>query len=370
MENKVAPTPPPKKRKARRGRAKKLGLPPGTAIYTGEQRVEAVRITAMTYSQTSFEEVVVQTPEECASLIAHAEKTNSVIWINVDGLHDVPIIEKITTPIGLHPLVIEDIVSTTQRPKTVDYHSYVHAVVKMLTVNREQKRIENEQVSLILGSHYVISFQERIGDCFDPLRDRIRIGKGRARSSGADYLFYALIDSVVDFYFLVTEEIDDRIECLEEELLSKAESKHLSDIHRTRRELLDIRRAVWPMRELLQGLIRDEVSLIRESTQVFLRDVYDHAIEVIEVVELLRDTSSGLIELYMSQTSSKVNMVMKTLTVIATIFMPLTFIVGIYGMNFEYMPELHWKYGYPAVWAAMAVITAVMLVHFKKKGWL
>lgn len=360
----------PKRKRSRKSRAKKLGLPPGTAVYTGEQKVDAVRITAMVYSPSEFRETIVSTPEECIGIITDAERTNSVVWINVEGLHDVPVIEKIATPIGLHPLVIEDIVSTTQRPKSIDYSSYLHAVIKMLTINHEQHRIESEQVSLILGSHFVISFQERLGDCFDPLRDRIRIGKGRARSSGSDYLFYALIDSVVDHYFVVVEEIDDRIERLEEELLTLAETKHLADIHRARRELLDIRRAVWPLREVLQGLIRDEGNLIKETTQIFLRDVYDHAVEVIEVVELLRDTSGGLIELYMSQTSNKVNLVMKTLTVIATIFMPLTFIVGVYGMNFDYLPELHWQYGYAAVWAVMITITIAMLIHFKKKEWL
>lgn len=359
-----------KKGRSRKSRSTKLGLPPGTAVYIGEKRIEPIRISVIFYNQTSFTEEILNTPEECASYLQRAGTDGAVAWINVDGLHDVAVIEKLAQQIGLHPLVIEDIVNTTQRPKCLDYTNYLHTVLKMINIDPAQKRIETEQLSLILGPHYVVSFQEQRGDCFDSLRERIRTGKGRSRSCDADYLFYAIIDSIVDHYFVVVEELDDKIERLEEELLLSATTFHLTEIHRSRRELLDIRRAVWPLRELIQSLIRDEGKLISDATRLFIRDVYDHSIEVIEVVELLRDTSGGLIELYLSHSSNKVNMVMKTLTVIATIFMPLTFIVGVYGMNFDVMPELHWHYGYPLVMFFMLLLSTLMLAHFKRKGWL
>ena len=358
------------KRRSRSSRAKKLGLPPGTPIYIGEKKIETVKISVMSYNLEKLTEETAQSSERCQALLLQAKESRAVVWINIDGLHDVTTIENIAQPIGLHPLVVEDIVNTNQRPKSLDYETYLHAALRMLNIDAKTKRVDSEQISLILGENFVISFQEQGGDCLEPLRNRIRLGKGRARSAGADYLFYAIIDSIVDHYFIVVEEIDDRIEILEEELLHSAQPKHLSDIHRARRELLDIRRAVWPLREVIQGLYRDDCPLISDSTRLFIRDVYDHTIEIIEVVELLRDTSGGLIELYMSHASNRVNMVMKTLTVIATIFMPLTFIVGVYGMNFENMPELSWRYGYPFVLAVMACITLVMLAQFKRKGWL
>lgn len=361
---------PEKKRRRRKGRAQKVGLPPGTPIYIGEQRGSPIRISVIFYNQTSFVEEIVNTPEECATFLQRAGTDGYVTWINVDGLQNVAVIEQLAQQIGLHPLVVEDIVNTTQRPKCLDYTTYLHTVLRMINVDQTTHRIETEQLSLILGAHFVISFQEEAGDCFDPLRERIRSGKGRSRACGADYLFYALIDSIVDHYFVVVEELDTRIEQLEENLLDPSGTVSLPDIHRIRRELLDVRRAVWPLRELIQTLIRDEAKLISDATRLFIRDVYDHSIEIIEVIELLRDTCGGLIELHLSHSSIKANLVMKTLTVIATIFMPLTFIVGVYGMNFDYMPELHWPLGYPLVMIFMLLLSLLMLAHFKRKEWI
>ena len=358
------------KRKAKKSRKKKLGLSPGTAIYIGEQKSDQIYYSIMRYGLDSFIENPSASLEQCLDELRNLSIPNTVLWINIDGLHDVIAIEKLAQQIGLHPLVIEDIVNTTQRPKSINYTSYLHTTLKTLEIDPNSRRIVTEQFSLVLGENYVISYQERPGDCLNPLRERIRLGRGRARTTGPDYLFYAILDSIVDHYFVVVEEIDDRIEVLEEQLLVAAENRHLSEIHRSKRDLLNIRRSLWPLREVVLELVREEGKLIADSTRIFFRDVYDHTIEIIEVVELLRDTSGGLLELYISHSSNRVNMVMKTLTVIATIFMPLTFIVGVYGMNFDYFPEIHWVYGYPMVWGVMLMITIVMLVQFKRKNWI
>jgi magnesium transporter len=361
---------PPSKRKIKKSRKKKLGLSPGTPIYIGEQKSDKIYYSIMRYGPDSFVEYPSASLEQCLQELQNQQAPNTVLWINIDGLHDVAAIEKLANQIGLHPLVIEDIVNTTQRPKSINYSSYLHTTLKTLEIDPTSRRIVTEQFSLVLGDSYVISFQEHAGDCLNPLRDRIRVGRGRARATGSDYLFYAILDSIVDHYFVVVEEIDDRIESLEEQLLVAAENRHLSEIHRSKRDLLNIRRSLWPLREVVLELVRGESKLINDSTRIFIRDIYDHTIEIIEVVELLRDTSGGLLELYISHSSNRVNMVMKTLTVIATIFMPLTFIVGVYGMNFDHFPEIHWTYGYPIVWAVMLLITLAMLVQFRRKGWI
>jgi magnesium transporter len=303
-------------------------------------------------------------------MIQQEKDSSANLWINIDGLNDVGSIEKITSAIPLHPLVVEDIVNTHQRPKNVAYEGYLHTTLRMLEIAASSKKIESEQLSIILGKNFVITFQERKGDCFNPLRERLRKGKGRARTCGVDYLYYAIIDSVVDHYFVVIEDIDDRTEHLEEQLLNHSQFSRLSAIHAARRDLLNLRRALWPLREVVQSLIRDDLPFITPSTQIFMRDVYDHVIEILEVVDLLRETSNSLVELSITYNSSKVNEVMKTLTVIATIFMPLTFIVGIYGMNFKHMPELSWTHGYEAIWGIMIVITVGMIVQFRRKGWI
>jgi magnesium transporter len=293
-----------------------------------------------------------------------------VSWINVDGLHDIEIIQQVGDCQGLHPLVLEDILNTDQRPKLEDYGDYLYIVLKML-YKQEGGGISTEQVSLVLGSNFVISFQEGIkGDVFNPVRERLRSGKGRIRGMGADFLAFSLMDAIVDNYFVVLEEVEERIEALEEEVVASPSAKTVQKLHRLKRDMIFLRKAVWPLREVLAALTRRESKLITEAVVVYLRDVYDHTIQVIDSIETSRDLLAGMLDIYLSSISNRTNEVMKVLTIIATIFMPLTFIVGLYGMNFKYMPELEWRWGYPAVLLLMVLTTIAMLIYFRRKKWL
>ena len=345
---------------------KKAGLPPGTLVYTGERKLESVRITVIDYDENSFQEKQVTKIEDCFEF----KKTPTVTWINIDGLHDVEIIEKIGKQYDFHPLVLEDIVHTGQRPKFEDLESYIFIVLMMLRFDDESQTVISEQVSLVLGPNYVISFQENIGDVFEQIRDRIRNAKGRIRKMESDYLVYALLDAIVDGYFLILEKLGEKIESMEEELVSNPTDKTLQQIHNMKREMVYLRKSVWPLRELINGFERSESDLIRDTTGAYLRDVYDHTIQVIDTVESFRDMVSGMLDIYLSSISNRMNAVMKVLTIIATIFIPLTFVAGIYGMNFENMPELKWRFGYFGVWLIMIIITGCMVFYFKKKKWL
>ena len=345
---------------------KKPGLAPGTLIHVGEKKVEKVRIRVIDYDEENIEERELEAIDEC---VPYKDKP-TVTWINIDGLHDVNVIEKIGTNFGLHPLVLEDIVHTEQRPKMEDFGNYIFIITKMLSYDEEENRLEAEQFSLILSHNYILTFQERVGDVFEPVRERLRTGKGRLRRSPPDYLAYALIDAVVDHYFLVLEKISEKVEALEEELISEPAPETLQTIHHLKRELIFLRKSVWPLRELIGTLERGESGLIEQATTVFLRDVYDHTIQVIDTVETLRDMVSGMLDVYLSSVSNKMNEVMKVLTIIATIFIPITFIAGIYGMNFEFMPELKWHWAYPLVWIVIIAVGVSMLFYFKKKKWL
>jgi magnesium transporter len=347
-------------------RSEKAGLPPGTLVHIGEKKAEIPKITLMDYGEAHFHEKEVKTIEECFLF----KETPTVTWINIDGLHQVEILEKLGECYGFHPLMLEDILNTDQRPKIEDYGEYLYIVLKMLTQNNQSNEILTEQISLILGPNFVISFQEREGDVFDPIRERIRTGKGRIRKMGADYLTYALLDSIVDNYFIVMEKLGEKIEFLEEELVKRPIPETLQTIHHLKREMIFFRKAVWPLREVIGSLERGELPLVKETTRIYLRDVYDHTIQVIDTIETFRDMVSGMLDIYLSSVSNRLNAVMKVLTIIATIFMPLTFIAGIYGMNFKYMPELEWRWGYPAIWIAVILISVSMLTYFKKKGWL
>jgi len=347
-------------------RSKKSGLPPGTLVHIGEKKAETSKITLMDYDEAHFQEKEVKTVEEC---FLFKEKP-TMTWVNVDGLHQVEILEKLGECYGLHPLVLEDILNTDQRPKMEDYGEYLYIVLKALNYSDKNNEIETEQISLILGSNFVFSFQEREGDTFDPLRGRIRNGKGRIRKMGADYLAYALLDSIVDNYFIILEKLGEKIEFLEEELVTRPTPETLQTIHHLKRDLIFLRKAVWPLREVINGLERGESSLVKESTQFYLRDVYDHTIQTIDTIETYRDMVSGMLDIYLSSVSNRLNSVMKVLTIIATIFMPLTFIAGIYGMNFKYMPELEWRWGYPLIWLVIVGIGVWMLIYFRKKRWL
>jgi len=320
----------------------------------------------MDYDEAHFQEKETKTIEEC--LLFKDKPT--VTWINIDGLHQVEILERLGECYGLHPLVLEDILNTDQRPKMEDYGEYLFIVLRMLNYNDKSSEIEAEQISLILGTNFVLSFQEKEGDTFNPIRERIRNSKGRIRRMGADYLSYSLLDSIVDNYFIILEKLGEKIEFLEDELVTRPTPETLQIIHHLKREMIYLRKAVWPLREVIGSLERGEPPLVKETIRVYLRDVYDHTIQVIDTIETFRDMVSGMLDIYLSSISNRLNAVMKVLTIIATIFMPLTFLAGIYGMNFKYMPELEWRWSYPVVWLIMVGIGVSMLLYFRKKKWL
>jgi magnesium transporter len=342
------------------------GAAPGTLQHTGSRKVDEVRIQLIDYDADRLEERTLASIEECFTL---AEEP-PVSWVNVDGLHDVGIVEAVGHRFGVHRLALEDVLSTRQRPKVEEYEDHFLVIVKMLSFDPVSESIHTEQLSLIVGPSYLFSFQEQEGDVFEPIRERLRHAKGRIRSRGTDYLAYALVDTIVDSYFRILEEVGDRIEVLEETVLGEPSLDVLHRIHHLRREMLILRRAVWPLREALGQMYRGEVPHVTEETRVFLRDVYDHSVQVIDTVETLREVLSGAMDLHMSGVGNRMNEVMKVLTMIATIFIPLSFFAGVYGMNFEYMPELGVRWAYPALLAFMATVSGGMLVYFWRKGWL
>ncbi len=347
-------------------RSRKAGLPPGTLVHIGEKKAETVRITYIDYDEQNLQEKQITNIEECFQFKAMP----TVTWINIDGLHDVELIEQLGRQFELHPLILEDILNTGQRPKFEDFEKYIFVVLKMLSYNVANQAVEIEQVSLVLGANFVISIQERVGDVFQQVRDRIRGAKGRIRKMGADYLGYALIDAIVDNYFTILEKLGQEIESVEEEVVAEPTENTLQQIHSLKREMISLRKSVWPLRELISGLQRSESDLIKESTDIYLKDVYDHTIQIIDTIESFRDMVSGMLDIYLSSLSNKMNAVMKVLTIIATLFIPLTFVAGIYGMNFKYMPELEWRWGYAAALLVMLVVAAIMLIYFRRKKWL
>jgi len=346
--------------------SKMTGLPPGTLIHVGERKIENVKITLIDYNKEEYHEINVKDIEECFPF----DKESIVTWINIDGIHNSEIIENIGKHLNLHPLLLEDIMNTHQRPKIEDYGDCIFMVLKMLYHDAEQNKLEIEQVSLILGPNYVISFQEKEGDVFNPVRERIRKGKGKVRNMRASYLAYTLIDAIIDHYFILLEGTGDKIEEIEEELVTEPVPKTLQAIHDLKREMIYLRKSVWPLREAISGLEKIESVLIEQTVGLYLRDLYDHTIQVIDTIESFRDMISGMLDIYLSSISNKMNEVMKVLTIIATIFIPLTFIAGIYGMNFVYIPELQLRWGYFAALFVMAVLGIIMLFYFRKKKWL
>jgi magnesium transporter len=346
--------------------SKKAGLPPGTIVSVGGKKVESSRITVMDYDEAHFEEKQVGAIEE----VFPFKDSPTITWINVDGLSQTDVIEKAGKYFGIHPLALEDIANAAQRPKMEDFGDYIFAVFKMLRLDANNGEVVSEQVSVILGPGYVISFQEAEGDVFDPIRERIRRSKGRIRKMNADYLAYTLIDAVVDNYFIILEEFGERMEGMESDLVADPGPETLQEIHSLKRELIRLRKSIWPLREALSQLERSESDLIMESTLIYLRDVYDHTIQVIDTVESLRDMVSGMLDTYLSSVSNRMNEVMKVLTIIATIFIPMTFIAGVYGMNFAFMPELGWRWAYFVALGVMAAVGIAMVLYFKRKRWL
>jgi len=345
---------------------KPVGQAPGTIEFRGRKMQEHVRISVVDYTEDRCDERTVADVAECLNY----RDTPSITWINVDGLHDTDILSTLSQHYGLHPLVQEDIVNTQQRPKVEDFGDYLYIVCRMLRHESGKSQVESEQVSLVLGPNFILSFQEMEGDVFEPVRARLRAGKGRIRKWGADYLAYTLLDAVVDNYFHVLENFSEEIEILEEMLLDDPAPGQLSTIHAMKREMVLLRRAVSPLRELVGRLERGESSLIDERTRPFLRDVYDHVIQVSDGIDSFRDLLSGLQDLYLSSVSNKMNEVMKVLTIIGTIFIPLTFVAGIYGMNFEHMPELGWKWSYAIFWAVILGLGGLMFSFFRRRRWL
>ena len=346
--------------------SKTLGLAPGTPVHVGEETAGEVRIRVIDYDESHLQEREVAEPEQC---LAFKEKP-TVTWINVDGVHQVEVVAKMGELFDLHPLVVEDIPNTTQRPKVEDYDDYLYVTFKMLSFDDDRGELDVEQVSLILRPGIVISFQERQGDVFDPVRERIRAGKGRVRSAGADYLCYVLIDAVVDHYFVVCEKLSERIEILQEELVQDPAPEKLQELQRLKRDVLAARKSLWPMREVVAALTRGDIALMSEATGAYLRDVHDHTMQVVDTIETFRDGLSGMLDIYLSSVSNRMNEVMKVLTIIATIFIPLGFLAGVYGMNFENMPELHWRGGYYVALGIMATVAGGMLLYFRRKRWI
>ncbi len=341
------------------------GSAPGTLVYTGPERAEPVQVSFFEYDAGSVEEGILLDPD-----FGEISQRPRTAWINVDGLNDVALVEEMGEAFGLHPLTLEDLVHTGQRPKLEEYDGYLFVVLRMLTLDSGGASVKSEQVGIILGEGYVLSFQERAGDVWNPVRERIRSEGARIRKRGADYLAYALIDAVVDHYFHILESMAETVEELEVKVMEGPEPEVMHRIHALRHEMLIVRRAVWPLRELTNSLARTESELIHESTQVYLRDVYDHTVQVIDTAETLRDVVSGLMDLYMSSVSNRMNEIMKVLTIMASVFIPLTFLAGIYGMNFEVMPELGVPWAYPALIVLMVGIGVGLLLFFKKRGWL
>lgn len=353
-------------KKKKRKSSSKIGLSPGTLVHIGEKKVKDISVDLIDYDAQNCNSRTLKSVEEAFPF----KDTPTVSWLNIIGLHDIEIMQKISKHFVIHPLVIEDILNTEQRPKIEIYDAYIFISLKMLTYNTTLKEIENEQISLILGKQFVLSFQEKQGDVLTPVRDRIEGGSGRLRKSGSDYLMYAILDIIIDHYFYVLECIDEEINQLEDKIINSPDQEYLERIHYLKRELVNFRRSVWPVREIVSSLTRDEYQLVQQTTEPFLRDLYDHVFSISEMIESLRDMASGLMDVYLSNVSNRMNEVMKVLTIIATIFIPLSFFAGIYGMNFEFMPELKWHYGYFALWGVILIIAGGMLYYFRRKKWL
>ncbi|MBI3521134.1 MAG: magnesium/cobalt transporter CorA [Bacteroidetes bacterium] len=341
-----------------------IGAPPGTLFYNGEERTDRIKITLIEYNDSEYFEDEYFDLSDCLSHV----KPNMVKWINVEGLHKPELVEKIGKIYNIHPLTMEDIVHVDQRPKFEDYEHYVVAIMKMISYTTE---VKSEQLAIVLCENTVISFQEpHSGDAFDIIRNRLRQCKGRVRKLGADYLAYALMDAVVDCYFTAIERIGDKVEEIEEEIISDSDKKSLMQLYHLKREMIYLRKQVWPMRDMINNMIRSETKLINDSSDIYLRDLSDHVTRIIDTVETYRDLLSGIMDIYLSTNANRMNEVMKVLTIMSSIFIPVTFIAGVYGMNFENMPELKTQNGYFITWGVMIAVILGLVIYFKRKKWM
>lgn len=348
-----------------RKRGRKVGQAPGTLVHVGEPHSESASLTLLRYSQDHYSEQILPHVADLDRK-AHPEQ---VLWCQVNGVHDATVVQALGELFELHPLVMEDILNTDQRPKLEIHEHYLYIVVKTLEFDTETSEARSEQISLVLGDGFLLSFQEGSSTLFQGVRDRLKTGR-RLRSLHADYLAYTLIDTLVDNYFVLLEKFGDNVELLEEELLSSPNPTTLAKIHHYKREMLLLRKVVWPLREVLVSLSRDESELVSRETQVYIRDVYDHTIHIMDSIDTIRDLLAGMLDLYISSVSNHMNEIMKVLTIFASIFMPLTFIAGVYGMNFQHMPELSMRWGYPIALGVMITIGASLALYFRWKKWL
>ena len=347
-------------------RKKPAGSSPGSVVYVGVEKTTPVKVARIRYSGDGYEAPRIVAPSECRP----ESSWPGVDWFTVDGVHNVEILKTVGANFGLHPLVVEDIGNTTQRPKLEGFDGYYFLAAKMITYEARFSKLKSEHVSIVFGQGFLVLFLQDPEDLFAPIRQRIEAGRGKIRASGSDYLAYAIVDAIVDYYFHVLEEIGERVERLEDEVVVNPTVNTLRTIHDVKRELIALRRSIWPMREVVNAMIRDESPLISKDVKIYLRDLYDHTVHVIDSVETMRDIITGTLDVYLSSVSNRLNQVMKVLTVMSSIFIPLTFIVGVYGMNFQHMPELQWRWGYPAVWLFMLALTGVLLALFKRKKWM
>ncbi|MBD3234059.1 MAG: magnesium/cobalt transporter CorA [candidate division Zixibacteria bacterium] len=352
--------------------SEKVGLKPGEIVYVGRERDAKTFIKVMDYDATNLREIELTSIEDCFAY----RDTESVSWIDINGIHEVDVIEKLGSHFDIHPLILEDIVNTNQRPKMEESDGIIFVVLKMLHSEEKTTTLSSEQVSILFGKNLVITLQEQEGDVFDYIRERIRKTIPRVRFLGSDYLAYAIVDAIVDHYFLVLENLGEQIESLEDRLINQPEKSDLDIIHALKRELLFMRKSVWPLRELVAGLERSESDLIHDYTRPYIRDLYEHIIQVIDSIETFRDMVSGLLDLYLTSVSNRMNEVMKVLTIIATIFIPLGFLAGVYGMNFNTsispwnLPELDFRFGYPLFWTIVLLVAGGLFWLFKRKKWL
>ncbi|MFH2091249.1 MAG: magnesium/cobalt transporter CorA [Pseudomonadota bacterium] len=346
--------------------SEKTGLSPGTLIHVGEKKTGQIRIRIVDYDSEQIREEEVTQIEACFPF----KDEPSITWINIDGLHDLALIEKVGANFDVHPLILEDIVHTGTRPKIEEFDNYIFIVFKMLCYDEKKDEIVQDQLSLLLGKNFVISFQERPGIVFDPLRERIRNSKNRIRKKGADYLAYAIIDTVVDNYFIILEHLENKIEELDEALSTSMSKEIFHFINDMKRKLIALRKAVSPIRELINSIQGQDFDLIEQTNLIFFKDINDHVIQILESIDTCRELAFGLHDIFLTNVNNRMNEIMKTLTITATIFIPLTFIAGIYGMNFKYMPELELKWGYMGFWAVIIGMVGFMFYYFKKKDWL